>query len=311
MTNQTLLSERVALSDTLMGDVTQPSLARRITKAASKQTYYTIRFLVDSPLVERAYNAYAYFRWVDDMLDHPDAQSDTNLRFIERQCQLLEGKLNAALTAEEGLLADLLQSDSDPQSGLRSYIDHMMQVMAFDAARRYRVITGSELANYTDNLAAAVTDALHYFIGHNTPPLPSPVRYLAVSGAHITHLLRDTMEDIANGYYNIPSEYLITHQLEPTDTHSPAFRSWVMTRVGFARQYFKVGRRYLAQVPSWRCRMAGYAYTARFEQVLDTIQRDDFWLRPSYSERKTVRGAFGLIASTLAMMLGITAEGES
>ncbi len=45
------------------------ALAADITRAASKQTYYTIRFLVDRSLVEDAYRAYAYFRWVDDCLD--------------------------------------------------------------------------------------------------------------------------------------------------------------------------------------------------------------------------------------------------
>ena len=51
---------------------TMPSsqaLAASITKAASKQTYYTIRFLVDRERVKNAYRAYAYFRWVDDTLD--------------------------------------------------------------------------------------------------------------------------------------------------------------------------------------------------------------------------------------------------
>jgi len=42
------------------------ALAATITRTASKQTYYTIRFLVDAGLVEDAYRAYAYFRWVDD-----------------------------------------------------------------------------------------------------------------------------------------------------------------------------------------------------------------------------------------------------
>ena len=45
------------------------NLAAGITKSASKQTYYTIRFFVDRDLVNDAYRAYAYFRWVDDVLD--------------------------------------------------------------------------------------------------------------------------------------------------------------------------------------------------------------------------------------------------
>ncbi len=47
--------------------ITNP--AATLTKIASKQTYYTIRFLVDRARVEDAFRAYAYFRWVDDVLD--------------------------------------------------------------------------------------------------------------------------------------------------------------------------------------------------------------------------------------------------
>jgi hypothetical protein len=43
-------------------------LASSITKAASKQTYYTIRYLVDRERVEDAYRTYGYFRWMDDIL---------------------------------------------------------------------------------------------------------------------------------------------------------------------------------------------------------------------------------------------------
>ena len=48
--------------------IPQHTLAPSITKTASKQTYYTIRFLVDRERVADAYRAYAYFRWVDDTL---------------------------------------------------------------------------------------------------------------------------------------------------------------------------------------------------------------------------------------------------
>ena len=53
-----------------MGDSTA-SLARSITLAASKQTYYTARLLVDRDLVDDFFRAYAYFRWADDIVDAP------------------------------------------------------------------------------------------------------------------------------------------------------------------------------------------------------------------------------------------------
>ncbi|MGP2478123.1 hypothetical protein, partial [Listeria monocytogenes] len=66
--------------------------------------------------------------------------------------------------------------------------------MAFDADRKGRIITQRELSQYTKHLAVAVTEALHYFIGHDQPPPPSAERYLAVTAAHIVHMLRDTYE---------------------------------------------------------------------------------------------------------------------
>ena len=48
---------------------TPQTIAPSITKAASQQTYYTIRFLADRERAPDAYRAYAYFRWVDDTLD--------------------------------------------------------------------------------------------------------------------------------------------------------------------------------------------------------------------------------------------------
>jgi len=33
------------------------------------------------------------------------------------------------------------------------------------------------------------------------------MRYLAVTGAHITHMLRDAVEDAEAGYYNIPARW--------------------------------------------------------------------------------------------------------
>ena len=68
-------------------------LAPSITKAASKQTYYTIRFLADHDRVADAFGAYAYFRWVDDILDAqlgPAHETVERSDFVQRQQFLLE-----------------------------------------------------------------------------------------------------------------------------------------------------------------------------------------------------------------------------
>ena len=286
-------------------------LAASITKAASKQTYYTIRFLADPERVGDAYRAYAYFRWVDDTLDGVSSlsgdlgeiETHERLNFLERQKSLLEkcyqGKPIPGLCAEENMLIELVRHDSKKNSGLQSYLRNMMQVMEFDARRRGRLISHSELDEYTRWLATAVTEAMHYFIGHNSYSPRDETRYLAVTAAHITHMLRDTYDDVQAGYYNVPREVLEANHIQPSDIHSKAYRAWVQARVQLARHYFKAGRAYLARVQEPRCRLAGMAYAARFEWLLDTIEQENFSLRPAYTERKSLGAGFQMGVSTL------------
>ncbi len=171
--------------------------------------------------------------------------------------------------------------------------------MAFDADRRGRLISQSELDDYTLCLARAVTEALHYFIGHSCSSPHCEARYLAVSGAHITHMLRDMIEDVDAGYYNIPHEVVAAHSLTLVDVNAPAYREWVKKRIQEARRCFRLGRAYLSQVESLRCRIAGYAYMRRFEWVLSAIEREGYVLRKQYPERKERGRSIEMIISAL------------
>ena len=282
-------------------------LAGAITNAASKQTYYTIRYLVDRERVGDAYRAYAYFRWVDDIIDENIDDPVEAVAFIERQACMLQacyrGETPADLCREETMLLDLVRNDNEENSGLRAYLFNMMEVMRFDAGRRGQVISHSELYNYTRHLAVAVTEAMHYFIGHDKPTPPHEARYLAVTAAHITHMLRDALEDAHAGYFNIPREVLRSSRISPRDVGNQAYREWVQSRVQLARQYFQAGRECIARVRSLRCRLAGYAYTARFEWMLGAIERDGYQLRPAYPERKSLLVGLWMAGRALAAML--------
>src|SRR5262245_38007675 len=129
------------------------TLAATITRTASKQTYYTIRFLVDAGLVEDAYRAYAYFRWVDDWLDQEPHPRTERLAFVRRQQAIMDSCARADppadLSPEERLLSDLLQRDPAEHSGLQAYVRNMIAVMAFDADRRGQLSSQRELDDYT------------------------------------------------------------------------------------------------------------------------------------------------------------------
>jgi phytoene/squalene synthetase len=272
---------------------TSQSLAASITKAASKQTYYTIRLFVDRDRVSDAFRAYGYFRWVDDVLDAASGTKSEKIAFVNRQMSLLDacyqGETPGDLCTEERMLVDLVRNDTEKNSGLQSYLRNMMAVMAFDAERRGKIISQAELSEYSRALATAVTEALYYFIGHDCPSPRHPARYSAVTAAHITHMLRDAIEDVEADYFNIPREVLQSCEMSPLDVESHAYREWVRERVQLARMYFEAGRECTAQVKSLRCRLAGFAYTARFEWMLRAIERDNYCLRSEYPERKSLR----------------------
>ncbi|MEW5986534.1 MAG: squalene/phytoene synthase family protein [Chloroflexota bacterium] len=287
----------------------QPSqtLAARITKAASQQSYYTIRFLADRERVPDAFRAYAYFRWLDDRLDQGALTRYERMAFVNRQQTLVDrcyqGERPRDLTIEETMLVDLIGSDQGKNSGLQAYIRNMMAVMAFDAGRRGRLISQQELDNYSRWLAVAVTEALHYFIGHGRYSPHSEARYHAVMGAHIAHILRDTLEDADAGYFNVPREFFHQHGITPRDVQSEPYRAWVQSRVQLARRHFRSGKDYLTQVESPRCRLAGYAYIARFEWVLDAIEREGYRLRLAYDDRKNLWTGLKMSGSALALTL--------
>jgi phytoene/squalene synthetase len=116
-------------------------------------------------------------------------------------------------------------------------------------------------------------------------------------------MLRDTMEDIQAGYFNIPCEVLEEYGISPSQVNSEPYRAWVRSRVHLARDYFKAGRDYLRKVENLRCRIACYAYMTRFEGVLDTIERDGYQLRPDYTERNLLETGLHMGWSVLAMAL--------
>ncbi len=203
----------------------------------------------------------------------------------------------------ENILVELVQADHEQNSGLQLYLRNMMRVMDFDARRRGRLISQAELNEYTHWLASAVTEALHYFIGNGWYAPHDETRYLAVSAAHITHMLRDTFDDVQAGYYNIPREVLEANHIGPQDVLSDAYRLWVKSRVQSAREYFEAGRAYLARVQCLRCRLAGFAYMARFEWLLDTIEREGYRLRQQYNERKRIGNGLRMSWHTFSSMI--------
>ncbi len=246
--------------------------------------------MVDRTLVEDCYRAYGYFRWADDVVDVLSHSSEGRVSFIKRQRDLIDrayrNDRSDDLTAEEEIIVDLISHDRGENSGLQSFIRNFLAVIEFDAHRKGSVVTEEELTWYSKSLGKSVTDCIQYFVGNDHPYPDRENRYLAATAAHITHMLRDLSFDIPEGFINIPREFLEAHNINLENVDSPPFRGWVREQVKQAREYFRAGKRYLESLDVLRCKIVGYWYCARFEGVLDTIERDGYALRAAYRERR-------------------------
>jgi hypothetical protein len=78
--------------------------------------------------------------------------------------------------------------------------------------------------------------------------------------------------------------------------------------VQLARHYFKAGKSYFARVRNSRCRLACFAYIARFEWLLDTIEREGYCLRPHYHERKSAGTRLRMSWLTLSSLVNLRRE---
>jgi hypothetical protein len=119
-------------------------------------------------------------------------------------------------------------------------------------------------------------------------------------------MLRDSYSDVRAGYFNVPRELLEASSIGPADFRCDAYRAWVKERVLLARAYFDAGQSYLAHVNSRRHRLAGIAYMARFEWLIETLERNGFTLQAEYDDQRSLATGLrmgGYVVSSLARPL--------
>ena len=63
------------------------------------------------------------------------------------------------------------------------------------------------------------------------------------------------------------------------------------------------GEQYLDDLNLLRCKIVGHWYCARFDGVLDTIERDGYILRSSYNERRSPSTLFNILRLTASVTL--------
>ena len=274
-------------------------LAEKITKDSSGQTYWTIKFMVDRDRQQDSFKAYAYLRWIDDQIDEKLKTEAECVQFMKRQKQIVQAAYQGSrlpkLVNEEQMVVELIVKNRTNNPRLKSFVVNFVEVIDFDAGRKNRQVTKEKLEWYSDLVAKAVTDGIMHFIDHGVQYPATREKYLAARGAHIAHMLRDMFEDEKEGFINIPGEYLRQHNLKPLEVDKPEYRLYVREQVELARKYLGEGKKYIDRLEGLRVKMAAHWYCARFEPILDVIERDNFRLRQDYDEYKSLKSRWRAI----------------
>jgi phytoene/squalene synthetase len=209
------------------------SLAQTITKNESHTTYRLAQLLFNRGALPIFCLGYAYFRWLDDLIDAPSASSRTIESALKKQKELIAFLYQGQpppelchLNPYELMLHNLIEHDKTKGGDLRDYLMDMFSALEFDTQRRYQLSSQDSLDKYSWSLGRAYTNALWVFTSHQSVQI-NPLCYSAGYAAHQVHILRDFYIDLSLGYYNISFEELAAfgwsfNQLERTD-----IRPWV------------------------------------------------------------------------------------
>jgi len=266
------------------------SVAQRITQKESSTAYRLSKFLFNRGTSAIFCLGYAYFRWLDDLVDALDATKEVIQAIVEKQKTLI-GKLYSnnirinvyELNIYEQMLYYLVKHDITNDCYLHNYFMNMFHAIEFDSQRRYQVSPQTALDTYSNRLGGAYTRVLQAFTSwHQTKPQADDMVYYSGFAAHKAHILRDFYTDISLGYYNISKESLAEYGWSIDQLPYVDLRNWVYRTVKETYLAFRYGLDALKKVQNQRLRFLGYATCAQYIFVLEKIRRNDYHLRLSY-----------------------------
>jgi phytoene/squalene synthetase len=245
---------------------------------------------------------YIYFRWLDDQIDNTNDKSkrlviaSEEKRFLR---DIFSRKFQKGLCFQKRLMQ--AAAGFMKVQDFQPFVMQMFRALEFDAGRKGRLCSRSELLQYSKDIGYSYAKGAHYFstgsqIKHNPDHLTK-----AAFAAHLVHILRDLKEDIQEGFINIPKEELSAFRIGLQDLDSYEFRSWVRYRLRRAKKIFRESKKMAKNINNRRERISFYIYCLRYEYVMNKIKKDDYILRRSYE--KTFFDKFTFLMKVIGVMV--------
>lgn len=265
-------------------DLNLRAKAINVVRRESPAGYWINRILLNPDAFPISCFIYAYFRWLDDLVDSPGMPNCTMSTILRSQRQSIVGQFAGQederkdLNPYEKMM--LLAVHMALRSGysIEQPILDMLDALELDSLRRYSVATKETLDEISFKLGRAYTD--FYWIFTNDPlcpPLPDDV-YMLGFGAYQVHMLRDFYEDLSLGYYNVSIEDLSQLNLDNKEGLALADKSsWVEMMAKKALGSLQLGLLSLEHVPNERFRFICYSTSAKYcDYLVNRIYQANF-----------------------------------
>ena len=261
------------------------------------------RILLKPEIRNIAEALYEYFREIDDYIDEADGDRDEKMRFLDQRIEFLDGIYRGDYTQPvvplDREILKVVRYDLAKGSHLRAAILRMFEVFRFDAARKGRLITGSEILASSRALSHSFVEMLLYFVNQGYEYKESDL--LLAHACHLIHMIRDYFNDQRLGYINIPKDEIARYNIKLDRTDDSNFRAWLRDRVYFIKRLLRRGEAGLSSIPDFRIRLIARLFSFRYEIVLKRIEENGYQLQTRYSSKPMdlIRGSSKLLAGLL------------
>jgi phytoene/squalene synthetase len=232
---------------------------------------------------EILFGAYAYFRWLDDVLDNKDVSTEESINILARESffisSLYENKSPQSKCIEEKYISFVICKDLLDNNGFRVIIDGFMSALSWDIKRKHRIPTQQELDEYSLRLGRSYYQCLVFGLDfHPSDKCFKDVGEICGVAAHLAHILRDFFFDLSIGYVNISQEDVTKYHID-LSLKNPELRQnlkpWSRDVIFKSTDMFKKGMKSINKIPSFKARLAISLMCTRYFLILQKAKI--FW----------------------------------
>jgi len=229
------------------------------------------------------FQAYRYFRWLDDLIDEIVPSQQARMALLARETALIsawyDGQ-NAAGPeyAPEQSIYKVIQHDRANGYKLESMVRLFLDALRWDASRRHHMVSQEALDRYSMLLGQAYAQGLLF--GLNLDPYDRRLLRAgrsAGTAAHLAHMLRDFEDDLSLGYVNVSREDQLRFGLQFPDPDPTSVVQWKQHLAERACAMFEEAKLLGRDLPTFRARMLFRLTCVRYRLIAER------WLLPSHS----------------------------